>query len=601
MEQQGLIYTNERCISCYKCVKVCASPGASWLKAVGDTSSVSVNPTRCISCGACLALCEHLARDYRDDTEAFFQDLADGQPVSVLLAPSFRASYPEDYGTLLGKLKALGVRKIINVAFGADLCTWACLKLMRQENLRGMLSTTCPVVVSHVEKYQPELIPLLMPVLSPMLCAAVYCREQLGITDRLAFIGPCIGKKLETDAFMPGSPVHYNVTYRKLMDHLREYPLEGPDVSDEVEYGLGSFYPAPGGLADNLRWFLGDDAPVRTVSGKTWLYGWLNRNAQNLLNHQAPFELFDVLNCGNGCLEGTAGEESRFENDVAMYQLGRIRAERKSAREDSPWNPALSPEKRLEMLNRQFAGLSPSSFRRGFTDRSEQCRLRYPSKEEENLIFRDMHKRSEKSRVINCSTCGYNTCRDLMLAIYNGFNSKNSCIHYEKAESLRIERLASCDQLTLVMNRNAWEKQKLILKPSSRSVGVLLADINGLKDVNDRMGHEAGDTLIVTVASCLGDVFGRENVYRIGGDEFVILQPDHTDEECRRGILEVQQMMKQLKVSASIGYAFRPALDVPLDTLLKQADADMYEQKQAHYRKLGKKPRASADGPTPRD
>ncbi len=596
MEQQALIWTNDHCVGCNKCVRVCASPGASRLRTADGISVVSVDPARCVSCGACFALCEHGAREYRDDTAAFFQDLEDGLPVSVLLAPSFRASYPEEYGALLGRLKALGVRRIIDVAFGADLYTWACLNLMEKENLRGALSTACPVVVEYVEKYRPELIPLLMPVRSPMLCAAAWCREQLGITDRLAFIGPCIGKKLETEASMPGSPVRYNVTYQKLTEYLRAHPGEPEDASGEIGYGLGSFYPAPGGLAYNIRWFLGEDTPVRVISGKTKLYSWLGRNAGDLLDRRAPFELIEVLNCRNGCIEGTAGEEGRFENDLAMYHLGRIRAERKRSAADSPWNPDLPPEKRLGLLNRQFAGLSLSSFRRGFTDRSGECRLRCPSPEEETRIFREMHKRSEKSRNINCSACGYGTCRDLMIAIYNGFNNKQSCIHYEKEESLRIERLASCDRLTLVMNRNAWERQKLLLKPCGRSVAVLLADINGLKDVNDRLGHEAGDTLIVTVASCLGDVFGRENVYRIGGDEFVVLQLDHTEEECLAGIAEVRGIMEKLRVSASIGCAYRPVFDLSLDDLQKQADSDMYANKQEHYRNLGKKSRSSPAG-----
>ena len=88
------------------------------------------------------------ARDYRDDTQAFFDDLRRGEPITVLLAPAFRAAYPGEYGAILGGLKALGVRRIISVAFGADICTWAYLKYMREENCRGAISTPCPVAVS---------------------------------------------------------------------------------------------------------------------------------------------------------------------------------------------------------------------------------------------------------------------------------------------------------------------------------------------------------------------------------------------------------------------------------------------------------------------
>ena len=425
----SLIYTNENCISCNKCVRVCTSPGASYVHTDGASSVVHINADRCIACGACFAQCEHNARDYRDDTEAFFNDLKNGEPISILLAPAFRAAYPEEYGAILGGLKALGVRRIISVAFGADICTWAYLKYIRENQFYGGISTPCPVAVSYIEHYLPDLILRLIPVYSPMVCAAIYCREELGITDRLAFIGPCIGKKLETG---DGSPVRYNVTFLKLMAHIREHNIFGPDATDEIEYGLGSFYPAPGGLAENVRWFLGDDALIRIVSGKTYLYRWLKKNSENLLAGKTPFLMIDALNCQEGCIEGTASESDPFDEDRSIGTIQRIRAGSKSDHPDSPWNLKLSPDARLDRLNAQFKGLSLSHYTRRFVDRSVESGQRLPSVEEADHIFNEMLKTTPESREINCSACGYNSCHDMMVAIYNGFNTKQNCIHYEK-------------------------------------------------------------------------------------------------------------------------------------------------------------------------
>ena len=592
MTEQGLIYTNDNCISCNKCVRVCTSPGASYLKMKGDSGTVHIDPQRCIACGACFALCEHDAREYRDDTDAFFHDLMKGEPISVLIAPAFRATYPSEYAAVLGGLKKLGVRRIIDVAFGADICTWAYLKVMEKDRRPGLISTPCPVAVSYVEHCLPELIPLLMPVKSPMLCAATWCREELGITDRLAFIGPCIGKKLETGED-GGDLVQYNVTFLKLMERVDADGILGPDTEAETACGLGSFYPAPGGLADNVRWLLGDDTPIRVVSGKTYLYGWLKTNMKNLTEGTLPFRLIDGLNCLNGCVEGTAGGENRFREDAALYALGDIRRRSKSGSADSPWNGELSPAERLEKLNAQFSRLDPDHYRRTFTDRSEHCRIKYPSREEEDRIFREMHKLTKKSRQIDCSSCGYNSCRELMVAIYNGFNDKRSCIHYEKEETLRLERLSYCDQLTLVMNRNALEHRKLTLLPGNMSIAVIAADVNGLKETNDRYGHEAGDRLILNVASALSDEFGRDNVYRTGGDEFLVVLLDHTEEECAQGIRNVQKILEHVHASAAIGYAFSPTFRVELKELERQADLDMYEKKQAYYRERNAVPRTA--------
>ena len=122
----GLIYTNEKCVGCNKCINVCSAMGACISTEADDNgrSRINVDPDRCVVCGACFDACEHQAREYNDDTEVFFHDLAAGEPVSVLIAPSFRANYPEEYEKVLGGLKKLGVKRFINVAFGADITTW---------------------------------------------------------------------------------------------------------------------------------------------------------------------------------------------------------------------------------------------------------------------------------------------------------------------------------------------------------------------------------------------------------------------------------------------------------------------------------------------
>ena len=586
---KGLIFTNDNCISCNKCVRVCTSPGASYVETEGVSSIVHINAERCISCGACFALCEHDARDYRDDTEAFFRALEQGEALTLLVAPAFKAGYPDEYGRILGGLKALGINRIISVSFGADICTWAYLRYIQENDFYGGISTPCPVAVSYIEHVHPELIPTMIPVKSPMLCAAEYCRRVLGITDRIAFLGPCIGKKLETDEYCE-SPVSYNLTFLKFMDQVRKRNIYGEDAADEIEYGLGSFYPAPGGLAANVRWFLGDDALIRVVSGKTYLYGWLNRNAETLRKRETPFLMFDALNCQEGCIEGTACESGRFEEDGMLGNIQKIRNASKSKDPSSPWNPSLSPKERLANLNAQFKDLRLLDYLRGFRDRSEESRMRMPSEEEADRIFTEMHKHTPQQREINCSACGYNSCRDMMIAIYNGFNTKHSCIHYEKDEAIRLERLSMNDQLTGVMNRSGLQNV-LANQYRDKPLAVIAADINGLKEANDTEGHEAGDRLIVEIASCMAEVFGAKRVFRTGGDEFIAIQQDHSEEECEECIIRLKELMKSRGVSAAIGFAYSPCYDSGFAEMQSIADRRMYEDKERYYRESGKKRR----------
>ena len=189
---------------------------------------------RCIACGACFDACEHGAREYEDDTLRFFEDLARGESISILIAPSLRADYPEQYEHILGALRAAGVRHMLSVSFGADIATWGIVRYIRENDFRGAISQACPVIVDYIEKYEPELIPLLMPVQSPLMCTAIYARNQLGIRDKLAFISPCIAKKMEIEDPENKDLVSYNVTFDHLMRYLREHDLSGTPCTDEL-------------------------------------------------------------------------------------------------------------------------------------------------------------------------------------------------------------------------------------------------------------------------------------------------------------------------------------------------------------------------------
>ncbi|MGX8706059.1 MAG: diguanylate cyclase, partial [bacterium] len=334
----------------------------------------------------------------------------------------------------------------------------------------------------------------------------------------------------------------------------------------------------------------GDDTLIRVVSGKTYLYGWLKKNTRELLDQSTPFLMVDALNCREGCIEGTASEAGRFEDDRMLCTIQQIRMEVKRPDPASPWNPQLTPEERLERLNAQFKGLELSHYLRTFTDRSKLCTMRIPTDEEADRIFNDMHKLTPESRKIDCSACGYNSCHDMMVAIYNGFNTKRSCIHYEMDEAIRLERLSMSDQLTGVMNRSGLQNV-LANQYRNKSLAVIAVDVNGLKETNDTYGHEAGDRLIVDVAECLSEVFGWKRVFRTGGDEFIVIQQDFAEEECVRGIARARALMAERHVSASLGYAYDPCFVTGFAQMQALADKRMYEDKDRYYRETGKKRR----------
>lgn len=384
-------------------------------------------------------MCEHQARAYRDDTEQFFANLAKGEKISVLIAPAFKANYPDEYEKVLGGLKKLGVNRLISISFGADITTWGYLNYVQKYNFVGGISQPCPAVVGYIERYVPELLPKLFPVQSPLMCGAIYCRKELGITDKLAFISPCIAKKLEMEEPENKGLVQYNVTFDHLMEYVREHDVSGPLSTDEIEYGLGSVYPMPGGLKENVYWFLGEDVFIRQIEGEKHMYHYLEREKERIAKGETPYLFIDALNCGNGCICGTATEDELSNTDTALEALLQIKKDSKNNKRKHAWSRKLTPAQRLAQLNHQFKNLKLEDYVRTYTDLSEKVDFKAPTEEQLQEIYQQMAKTTEAEQNINCSCCGYDSCRQMATAIFNGFNNKNNCIHYIKKE-VELER-----------------------------------------------------------------------------------------------------------------------------------------------------------------
>ena len=427
----SFINTNDLCTGCNKCIRNC--PVFPSNHAV-EAGKVDVASDACIDCGECIDVCSHKARVFTDDTEEFFEELSRGTRITVVIAPAFIANYPNEYKKILGYIKKLGAAHIYSVSYGADICTWGYLKYFEKTGKRGMISSPCPAVVSYIERYKTDLIDTLIPVYSPVLCMAKYLRKYEGNHDKLAFLSPCIAKKTEINDSNCEHLISYNVTFKNFMEHIGDAYKTADEYNDELEYGLGSLYPMPGGLKENVKWFLGDDTAVRQVEGEHEAYRFIDSYKPN---SNGPV-MIDILNCGSGCLFGTgtqSGIDEQRVYDEISNQRRKAKQEVKKSRfkigKISSWTKNAGPEERYRALCKQFANLDLNDFIRKYTNKKIEMKI--PSVAQQSEIFRNMNKNTLEEQNIDCGCCGFDSCKDMAKAIYNGINRKENCIHYIKS------------------------------------------------------------------------------------------------------------------------------------------------------------------------
>ena len=154
----------ERCRVCYTCVRECPA------KAIRISSGqAEVIDARCIGCGNCVRVCSQGAKRVLDSVDDVRALLAGPEPVAACLAPSFPAEFTEmTTDQLVGMVRKLGFDSVHEVGFGADLVAARYKELLDEHPDRRYIATTCPAITSYVERFHPDLVSHLAPVVSPI-------------------------------------------------------------------------------------------------------------------------------------------------------------------------------------------------------------------------------------------------------------------------------------------------------------------------------------------------------------------------------------------------------------------------------------------------
>ncbi|HPA50289.1 MAG TPA: [Fe-Fe] hydrogenase large subunit C-terminal domain-containing protein [Thermoanaerobaculia bacterium] len=451
----------ERCRVCFACVRECP---AKAIRISGRQAEVI--PERCIACGNCVRVCSQGAKQAVRSIAQVEALLASGTPVAACLAPSFPAEFPElPVPRLVGAVRALGFAFVQEVAFGADLVARRYRELLAEPGTR-YIATTCPAVVSYVERYHPSLVELLAPVASPMVATARVLRRLHGPDLHIVFVGPCIAKKGE-DRWPGADPgVDEAITFGELREMWREKGIEPADASpeefDPPRAGSGAIFPVSRGMLQAAE--VPEDltlGEVVSADGRSAFVDAVKELESGDLD--GATRLLELL-CCNGCVMG-----SGMTSTAPLYKRRALvtRAARERLREldRGRWEGEMSAYADLD-LGRSF-------FARPVT-------VGAASGEDVAEILRRMGKPSPADE-LNCGACGYDTCREHAAAVHSGLAESEMCLPFtiDQLRNAVREIAVSHDQL-------ASAQQALLHSERLASMGQLAAGI--AHEVNNPLG-----------------------------------------------------------------------------------------------------------------
>ncbi|MBR3282234.1 MAG: 4Fe-4S binding protein [Ruminococcus sp.] len=421
-----LIVKPEKCVGCNACVRSCPAPEANTTRQLDDGRFItSINNDKCIACGECVKVCNHGARDFIDDTEECMARVI-REKIVILASPAIKTILPTKWKGVLDWFRKQGCT-IYDVSLGADICTWAHIRTMEQGKLGNIISQPCPAVVNYIEIYQPKLLKSLSPIQSPVSCLATYVKKYLRRTNPIAVISPCIAGKSE---YNETGLIEYNVTIKKLMEYFDRNGINIPnDPGDDFEYKfdeqqgqLGSVYSRPGGLRDNL-WLHNPELNITNSEGVHKVYPEIDMYGK-MPESKHP-QVFDVLSCEFGCNVGPASGTRQTVFDV-MATMRSIEMEAKSRRKST----GIMGRGEDRLFKKFDDELRVSDFLRSY---KPSMPTPMPSIAQLEPVFEKMGKHTDEEKNYNCHACGYNSCRDMAVAIYRGLNTPENCIVHAKS------------------------------------------------------------------------------------------------------------------------------------------------------------------------
>lgn len=422
-------FKEANCKNCYKCIRGCPVKAITF---VNDQARIAEED--CMFCGNCLTVCPQNAKVVKSEVDTVKGFIKKKEKVYVSLAPSFVSAFENtDERWLYQALKKLGVTYIEETAVGALRVSKEYDRLIKENKMKNIITTACPSITLLVQKYYPDLVDQLAPVVSPMIAHGKLLRETYGARIKVVFIGPCLSKKAECKELQSSGVIDAAITFEELEGWLEEEGIDSnTDLSEEIKGNRElktRLYPAPGGIIKTLESRKCKHYQCISVDGVDRCIKVLDSiKNDNLQNY-----FIEMNSCSGGCIGGPC---------MKHIKGGLLEAR---SRMIAYFARGLKKEK---LINTDDIKVD---MRKSFIETPRE--VIHPSESVIQGILNSIGKYTE-DKELNCGACGYPSCRDKAIAVYNNRAQLHMCLPYmrERAESISNLILNTTPNAILALN-----------------------------------------------------------------------------------------------------------------------------------------------------
>lgn len=438
-----LTLKKSNCKNCYKCIRHC--PVKS-IRFSGNQAHIVGN--ECILCGHCFVVCPQNAKQIVDETEKVKVLLQSGNPVFVSIAPSFVANYDGvGVNAMRSALKQLGFFDVEETAIGATIVKNEYERMLKEDERDIIISSCCHSINLLIQKHFPAELKYLADVVSPMQAHCLNIKERYP-DAKTVFIGPCVAKKDEAEHY--SGIVDAVLTFEELTAWFNESGIELKREMDSDIQSRARFFPTTGGILKTMK----TDEPGYTYLALDGVENCIAalKDIESGKIHKCFIEMSA---CVGSCVGGPVMEKYHRMPVHDYMAIANFAGEKDF---DVKQPESYNLKKEFEFIERK---------------------LQAPTKQEITEILRQMGK-MKPSDELNCGSCGYDSCREKAIAIYQGKAEISMCLPYlkDKAESFSDNIVNNTPNGIIVLNEklevqqiNAAAREIMNIRSSSDILG----------------------------------------------------------------------------------------------------------------------------------